>query len=103
MVAISARILFSLPPGPVTSRKSCPFCRTAAHVRTSRYMSDSVKESYLQCQNVHCSATFKTHESIFEVILTIRSPVVNEKPAPVPTASVAPRQVKGCYSSPFRH
>ncbi|ENT3659798.1 ogr/Delta-like zinc finger family protein, partial [Salmonella enterica subsp. enterica serovar Newport] len=51
----------------------CPFCRTAAHVRTSRYMSESVKESYLQCQNVHCSATFKTHESIFEVI---RSPVV---------------------------
>jgi transcriptional regulator NrdR family protein len=61
----------------------CPFCRTAAHVRTSRYMSESVKESYLQCQNVHCSATFKTHESIFEVI---RSPVVDEKPAPVPTA-----------------
>lgn len=65
----------------------CPFCRTAAHVRTSRYMSDSVKESYLQCQNVHCSATFKTHESIFEVI---RSPVVDEKPAPVPTVPVAP-------------
>ncbi|ELH7016233.1 ogr/Delta-like zinc finger family protein [Salmonella enterica] len=78
----------------------CPFCRTAAHVRTSRYMSESVKESYLQCQNVHCSATFKTHESIFEVI---RSPVVDEKPAPVPTAPVAPRRIKGCYSSPFRH
>ncbi|MZS59877.1 hypothetical protein GQA25_20905 [Escherichia coli] len=78
----------------------CPFCRTAAHVRTSRYMSDSVKESYLQCQNLNCSATFKTHESIFEVI---RSPVVDEKPAPVPTASAAPRRVKGCYSSPFRH
>jgi transcriptional regulator NrdR family protein len=46
----------------------CPFCRTAAHVRTSRYMSESVKESYHQCQNVHCSATFRTHESIFEVI-----------------------------------
>ncbi|EMZ7101039.1 transcriptional regulator [Salmonella enterica] len=54
----------------------------------------------MQCQNVHCSATFKTHESIFEVI---RSPVVDEKPAPVPTAPVAPRRVKGCYSSPFRH
>jgi hypothetical protein len=50
-------------------------------------MSESVKESYLQCQNVHCSATFKTHESIFEVI---RSPVVDEKPAPVPTAPAAP-------------
>ncbi|WP_283093080.1 MULTISPECIES: ogr/Delta-like zinc finger family protein [Citrobacter] len=60
----------------------------------------SVKESYLQCQNVHCSATFKTHESIFEVI---RSPVVDEKPAPVPTAPVVPHRVKGCYSSPFRH
>ncbi|EGM3315204.1 transcriptional regulator, partial [Salmonella enterica] len=23
--------------------------------------------------------------------------------APVPTAPVAPRRVKGCYSSPFRH
>ncbi|EBB8623098.1 transcriptional regulator, partial [Salmonella enterica] len=33
----------------------------------------------------------------------IRSPVVDEKPAPVPTAPVAPRLVKGCYSSPFRH
>ncbi|MBP1521474.1 ogr/Delta-like zinc finger family protein [Salmonella enterica subsp. enterica serovar Worthington] len=65
-------------------------------------MSDSVKESYLQCQNVPCSATFKTHESIFEVILTIRSPVVNEKPAPVPTAPWHPSG-KGCYSSPFRH
>ncbi|WP_312633998.1 ogr/Delta-like zinc finger family protein [Pseudescherichia sp.] len=78
----------------------CPFCRTAAHVRTSCYMSDSIKESYLQCENVLCSATFKTYESIFEVI---RSPVVDEKPAPVPTAPAAPRQVKGCYSSPFRH
>ncbi|EID0512143.1 transcriptional regulator, partial [Salmonella enterica] len=28
--------------------------------------------------------------------------VVDEKPAPVPTAP-APRRVKGCYSSPFRH
>jgi hypothetical protein len=78
----------------------CPSAARRRTFRTSRYMSESVKESYLQCQNVHCSATFKTHESIFEVI---RSPVVDEKPAPVPTAPAAPRQVKGCYSSPFRH
>lgn len=77
----------------------CPFCRTASHVRTSRYMSDSVKESYLQCQNVYCSATFKTHESIFEVI---RSPVV-EKSAPLPAEPAPFRRVKNCYSSPFRH
>ncbi|ECW1949485.1 hypothetical protein F3T23_23225, partial [Salmonella enterica subsp. enterica] len=50
----------------------CPFCRHSAHTRTSRYVSDNVKESYLQCQNIYCSATFKTHESICAVI---RSPV----------------------------
>ena len=78
----------------------CPFCRTAAHVRTSRYMSDTVKESYLQCQNMHCSATFKTHESIFVVI---RSPDIDEKPAPAVATPAPSRQVKSCYSSPFRH
>lgn len=57
----------------------CPFCRHSAHTRTSRYVSDNVKESYLQCQNIYCSATFKTHESICAVI---RSPVTEEKPAP---------------------
>ncbi|MDF3736848.1 ogr/Delta-like zinc finger family protein, partial [Enterobacter hormaechei] len=30
----------------------CPFCRTAAHVRTSRYMSESDKERYPQRQKV---------------------------------------------------
>ncbi|SQK76038.1 ogr/Delta-like zinc finger family protein [Tatumella ptyseos] len=78
----------------------CPFCHKAAHVRTSRYMSENVKERYHQCQNLECSATFKTHESIFEVI---RSPVVDTKPEPLPTVPAAPRRVKGCYSSPFRH
>ncbi|EFF2812629.1 hypothetical protein B9E26_004707, partial [Escherichia coli] len=29
----------------------CPFCRHSAHTRPSRYVSDNVKESYLQCQN----------------------------------------------------
>jgi hypothetical protein len=31
--------------------------------RTSRYMSENVKQSYHQC-HMHCSATFRTHESI---------------------------------------
>lgn len=42
----------------------CPYCKQAAHVRTSRYLSDNVKQSYLQCVNVFCSATFRTTESI---------------------------------------
>ncbi|WP_072195553.1 ogr/Delta-like zinc finger family protein, partial [Escherichia coli] len=57
-------------------------------------------ESYLQCQNIYCSATFKTHESICAVI---RSPVTEEKPAPASTAPAVVRKVKGCYSSPFNH
>ncbi|ENF2915674.1 ogr/Delta-like zinc finger family protein [Escherichia coli] len=68
--------------------------------RARRYVSDNVKESYLQCQNIYCSATFKTHESICAVI---RSPVTEEKPAPASTAPAVVRKVKGCYSSPFNH
>jgi len=78
----------------------CPLCQTAAHAKSSRYISKETKERYHQCQNLECSATFKTHESIFEVI---RSPVVDTKPEPLPTVPAAPRRVKGCYSSPFRH
>lgn len=64
----------------------CPYCKKAAHVRTSRYLSDSVKQSYLQCVNVFCSATFRTLESIDEII---RPPAQTE--APVPAAVAVPQ------------
>ncbi|WP_425338185.1 ogr/Delta-like zinc finger family protein [Escherichia coli] len=35
----------------------CPLCQHAAHARTSRYITDTTKERYHQCQNVNCSAT----------------------------------------------
>ena len=41
----------------------CPLCQHAAHARTSRYITDTTKERYHQCQNVNCSATFITYES----------------------------------------
>ena len=66
----------------------CPFCKKAAHVRISRYLSENVKQSYLQCINVFCSATFRTVESIDEVI----RPLMEKEPSePEPTTSVAPR------------
>ena len=71
----------------------CPNCGQAAHVRTSKYMSENVKESYLQCQNVYCSTTFKTHES----------PAEEKKAEPAPPKTRTTRKVKGCYSSPFSH
>jgi len=78
----------------------CPFCKKAAHVRTSRYMSDNVKQSYLQCINVFCSATFRTVESIDEVI---RPPMEKEPSEPAPVAPVAPPRIQDCARSSLRH
>lgn len=46
----------------------CPFCNCSSHTRTSRYLSDRTKEVYYQCQNIQCSSTFKTIESIEKII-----------------------------------
>ncbi len=46
----------------------CPYCKSAAHTKSSRYMSEQVKERYHQCTNLDCSCTFKTNESITKVI-----------------------------------
>lgn len=77
----------------------CPYCKKAAHTRTSRYLSENVKQRYHQCTNLECSATFRTIEAIDGVI----RPPEPAKPAPEPTAPPAPRKVQGCYSSPYRH
>ncbi|MEG3690421.1 ogr/Delta-like zinc finger family protein [Escherichia coli] len=78
----------------------CPSCGHVAHTRRAHFMDDGTKIMIAQCRNIYCSATFKTHESICAVI---RSPVTEEKPAPVSTAPAVVRKVKGCYSSPFNH
>lgn len=78
----------------------CPFCKKAAHVRTSRYLSDNVKQSYLQCVNVFCSATFRTIESIDEVI---RPPAETAPPEPAPATAVPSRRVLDCARSSLRH
>jgi len=61
----------------------CPFCRKPSHVRTSRYLADSVKQCYYQCIDVFCSATFRTIESIDDVI---HQPTKKEEPEPAPVA-----------------
>ncbi|MCQ5469334.1 ogr/Delta-like zinc finger family protein [Pantoea brenneri] len=48
----------------------CPLCQTAAHAKSSRYVSKETKERYHQCQNINCSCTFKTHESVTGMIVT---------------------------------
>lgn len=41
----------------------CPYCKSPAHAKSSRYMSEQVRERYHQCTNLDCSCTFKTHET----------------------------------------
>ncbi|MBK0000242.1 DNA-binding transcriptional regulator [Erwinia sp. S38] len=48
----------------------CPLCQTAAHAKSSRYISRETKERYHQCQNINCSCTFKTYESIEQIIVS---------------------------------
>jgi len=48
----------------------CPLCQTAAHAKSSRYVSRETKERYHQCQNINCSCTFKTHETVTGMIVS---------------------------------
>lgn len=63
----------------------CPFCGHAAHARTSHILSDNVKRRYHQCRNIECSATFRTMESIEEIIQPS-----NRKDLPVPDIPLSP-------------
>ncbi|MNG58045.1 DNA-binding transcriptional regulator [compost metagenome] len=47
----------------------CNICGTAAHARSSRYLSENTKERYHQCQNINCSHTFVTMETISRTIV----------------------------------
>jgi len=49
----------------------CPLCQTAAHAKSSRYVSKETKERYHQCQNINCSCTFKTHETVTGMIVSL--------------------------------
>lgn len=45
----------------------CPLCGDTAYTRTSRRLTENVKESYYQCRNMQCSATFKTMEQVVKI------------------------------------
>jgi len=48
---------------------NCPLCGNAAHTRSSFQVSATTKERYNQCQNINCSCTFKSHETVSEIIM----------------------------------
>ncbi|WP_336778948.1 ogr/Delta-like zinc finger family protein [Pantoea sp. USHLN256] len=49
---------------------NCPLCGNAAHTRSSFQVSKETKERYNQCQNINCSCTFKSHETVSEIIMS---------------------------------
>jgi len=61
-------IISTLTNKPEVFMMHCPLCGKVAHTRSSRYLSESTKERYHQCQNIECSCTFATHESVARVI-----------------------------------
>nr|VXZ81523.1 DNA-binding transcriptional regulator [Klebsiella pneumoniae] len=71
----------------------------SAHARTSRYLSENVKQRYHQCTNIECSATFRTTEGIDEVIRPRR----RKRRLSRSRSHPGTRKVQGCYSSPYRH
>ncbi|MCU5773056.1 ogr/Delta-like zinc finger family protein [Erwiniaceae bacterium BAC15a-03b] len=48
---------------------NCPLCGNAAHTRSSFQVSKETKERYNQCQNINCGCTFKSHETVAEIIM----------------------------------
>ncbi|WAT06448.1 ogr/Delta-like zinc finger family protein [Rouxiella badensis] len=78
----------------------CPLCRSASHTRTSRYISEQTKESYYQCQNIECSCSFKSVESV-DKIISQPTPKLEDKPMAVPAAMVK-RNTLGRYGSGFQ-
>ncbi|WP_414165530.1 ogr/Delta-like zinc finger family protein [Superficieibacter sp. BNK-5] len=46
----------------------CPFCKSAAQTRTSRYLSEKVRQIYYQCTSVVCPASFRAMESVDKII-----------------------------------
>jgi len=65
----------------------CPYCRQPAHTRTSRYVSDNIKQRYHQCTSLECSATFRTSEMLDGVI---RQPAMPENAGTLLTAGERP-------------
>lgn len=48
---------------------NCPLCQHAAHTRSSVQITKQTKERYNQCQNINCGCTFKSHETVADIIM----------------------------------
>lgn len=49
-------------------RTPCPVCDANAYVRTSRALSNRVREQYLHCSNTRCGCIFKVLAEVSTII-----------------------------------
>jgi len=47
---------------------NCPLCGNDAHTRSFQ-VSKQTKERYNQWKNINCGCTFKSHETVSEIIM----------------------------------
>jgi hypothetical protein len=47
---------------------NCPLCKSTAHARSSKRVTDEITERYYQCRNINCGALFVTHETLSHLI-----------------------------------
>jgi len=78
----------------------CSYCKSPAHVKSSRYMSEQVKERYHPYINLDCSCVFKTSKSITKVITAPPQPEICKVPPQQPQRQ---SQTLGRYGRAFRH
>lgn len=59
----------------------CPVCGHMAHVRTSRPLSDTVREQYLHCTNARCQTVFKGLVEVSTIVGPSLLPIDEQTPA----------------------
>lgn len=55
-------------------RLRCPHCGAKANIRTSRVVTDTLTEMYVQCMNVECAHTWKAHTLVVHSIAPSMTP-----------------------------
>lgn len=53
---------------PVRARNVCPHCEEPAFVRTSKRVTATLREKYMQCSNLECAHTWVIHEHAVRTI-----------------------------------
>lgn len=76
----------------------CPECGQQSNTRSSQYLSSTVKLSYYQCKNIHCSCTFNTMESLNRIIC--KTALQPEETVAVP--ALQPPRNLGRYGDSFK-